>query len=1129
MLNNRLKIKDLRGKASLFLLLLGSLLARPCFAGLLPPIILVPPLSQTVHYYDSVTFSVVATSDSTMTYQWFKDGAIIGGATLSTYSIANAQYSDQGGYSVQVVNSIGSATSSEATLTVISPPSIITQPQNKIVAAGQNASFSVVANGTATLSYQWRFNGTNLSGATSSALTVANAQTNNAGAYKVAVSNPYGSVTSSVAALTVLFPPTITNQPASQTATVGQSRSFSVGVSGTAPLRYQWRINGTALTGATNATLTLGNVQTTNGGSYTAVVTNLVGSVTSAVATLTVYAPPAITMQPMSQTLTQGQNASLFVAASGSAPLSYQWQFSGTNLAGATDATLVLTNVQLVQAGKYVAIVTNPWGAAVSAPASLTVVLPPGMDRPTMQGLVVHLTFDADLTDSSGRGNHAAAVGAPNLVPGFIGAQAFNPFNQNGTNNYATLGTPSDLNFGTNSDFSIAFWARLPAGAWGGSSYYEPPFICNKNFSTYANVGWALTTSAAGILEWNYSEGSAVNYFGPGGTFGNRIWHHIAVTFQRGGNGIAYVDGAPVSTNSIAPGGKTIDSGLPTNIGNDGTGSYPNYYGYFTNAFGLPANGLAMDDLGIWRRALLPAEIGGIYNAGLAGQDLSTVTSSNLTTTVLLRIAQQPVSLTAFGGSQATFSVAASGAGPLSFQWYSNGAPILGANGALLTLSNVQPAQAGSYWVAVSDSNTSLTSSVATLTVVFPPAITTPPASQTVVAGQSASFSVVAGGTAPLWYQWCRNGTAVAGATDVSLTFANLQTNNAGNYTVVVTNAWGSVTSAVATLTVLVPAGITTQPQSLAVLAGQSATFSVTANGTAPFSYQWSFNGATLAGATKSALTFSSVQTNRAGSYMVTVANSAGSVTSAVATLAVYVPAAVYTDPQQQTVVQGQSASFSVVASGTAPFNYQWRFNGSSLPGATNSTLVIANAQTTNAGTYKVTVWNSWGFDTSHPADLTVNTPPSITTQPQGQAVTAGQSVSFSVVAGGIPAVSYQWSLEGAVLPGATNSTLALTNVQASNAGNYSVVVTNSVGSVTSSVAALTVSAPPTLDSAGMAATGFTFQLSVPVGSTCVILASTDLQNWTPIATNVATTATMIFTDTDATNYSARFYKALVR
>ena len=895
MLNNRLIFKDLWGKTTLFLLLLASLLASPARAALLPPIITIPPLSQTVHYYDSVSLTVVAVSDSTMTYQWFKDGAIISGATLNTYNIAHAQYSDQGGYAVQVVNSVGSATSGEANLTVISPPSITTQPQSKTVAVGQPASFWVVATGTATLSYQWRFNGTNLSGATSSALTVANAQTNNAGAYKAVVSNPYGSVTSAVAALTVIFPPTITNQPLSQTATVGQSRSFSVGVSGTAPLRYQWRINGTTLTGATNATLTLGNIQTTDGGSYTAVVTNLAGSVTSAVATLTVYAPPAITVQPMSQTVTQGQDASLFAAPSGSAPLSYQWQFSGTNLAGATDATLVLTNVQLVQAGKYLVIVTNPWGAAVSAPATLTVVLPSGMDRPTMQGLVVHLTFDADLTDSSGRGNHAAAVGAPNLVPGFIGAQAFNPFNQNGTNNYATLGTPSDLNFGTNSDFSIAFWARLPAGAWGGSSYYEPPFICNKNFSTYANVGWALTTSADGILEWNYSEGSAVNYFGPGGTFGNRIWHHIAVTFTRGGNGIAYVDGVPVSTNSIAPGGRTTDSGLPTNIGNDGTGNYPNFYGYFTNAFGLPANGVAMDDLGIWRRALLPAEIGGIYNAGLAGQDLSTVASSNLTTTVLLRLGQQPASLTAFGGSQATFSVTASGAGPLGYQWYSNDVPILGANGASLILPNVQPAQAGSYWVAVTDSNTSLTSSVATLSVVFPPAITAPPASQALLAGQTASFSVGAGGTAPLYYQWCLNGVALAGATDVSLTLANLQTNNAGSYTVVVTNAWGSVTSAVATLTVLVPAGIATQPQSLAVVAGQSATFSVTANGTAPLSYQWSFNGAALAGATKSALTYSSVQTNKAGSYMVTVANSAGSVTSAVVTLTVYVPAVVYT------------------------------------------------------------------------------------------------------------------------------------------------------------------------------------------------------------------------------------------
>src|SRR5205085_1561168 len=113
------------------------------------------------------------------------------------------------------------------------------------------------------------------------------------------------------------------------------------------------------------------------------------------------------------------------------------------------------------------------------------------------------------------------------------------------------------------------------------------------------------------------------------------------------------------------------------------------------------------------------------------------------------------------------------------------------------------------------------------------------------------------------------------------------------------------VTSAVATLTVLVPAGITAQPQDQAVVVGQSPTFSVVASGTAPFSYQWRFNSTLLGGATNAALALSNVQSNQAGGYTVVVVNSAGSVTSAVATLTVYVPAGIITQPLSQTVTQG--------------------------------------------------------------------------------------------------------------------------------------------------------------------------------------------------------------------------------
>jgi hypothetical protein len=700
-------------------------------------------------------------------------------------------------------------------------------------------------------------------------------QTTNAGNYSVVITNNAGSATSTVATLTVYVPPAITNQPQSQALLLGQDASFSVGASGTAPLNYQWSFNGTNISGATNTSLTFTNVQTTDAGNYSVTVYNFYGSVTSAVATLTINIAPAITTQPQSQTVVAGQTVSLSVVASGTAPLSYRWKFNGTNISGATNTSLTLTNLQTTNAGSYTVVVTNIAGSVTSAVATLT------------------------------------------------------------------------------------------------------------------------------------------------------------------------VNTKPVITS-------------------------------------------------------------------------------------------QPQSQAVPLGQTAAFSVGASGIAPLRYRWSFNGTALAGATNASLTLTNVQTTNAGNYSVVITNNAGSATSTVATLTVYVPPAITNQPQSQALMLGQDASFSVGASGTAPLNYQWSFNGTNISGATNTSLTFTNVQTTDAGNYSVTVYNFYGSVTSTVATLTVYVPPTIARQPQSQALIMGQTAAFSVGASGTAPLDYQWSFNGTNISGATNTSLTFTNVQTTDAGNYSVTVYNFYGSVTSTVATLTVYVPPTIASQPQSQALMLGQDASFSVGASGTATLNYQWYFNGSSLNGdSKQSTLTVKYVTTNDVGNYTVVVSNSWGSATSAVATLTVYVPPAITNQPQSQALIMGQTAAFSVGASGTAPLNYQWSFNGTNLSYATNASLTLTNIQTTNAGNYSVVITNIAGSVTSAVASLTVTNPVvTLSLSGgaeMTADGFAFQLWVPAGCTYVILASTNNQDWTPIATNVALTASVVFTDTTATNYSMRFYRAMVQ
>jgi len=171
---------------------------------------------------------------------------------------------------------------------VIVPPSILAPPQNQTVVSGESALFNVIVNGTEPFVYKWLFNGTGRAGATNAMLILTGVGPSQAGDYSLVVSNPAGSVTSTVARLTVILSPAISTQPQDQTIVLGGSASLSVRAGGTPPLVYQWQRNGMNIAGATQPTLVFTNVQPADGGSYSVVVANAVGVAASEVARLTV-------------------------------------------------------------------------------------------------------------------------------------------------------------------------------------------------------------------------------------------------------------------------------------------------------------------------------------------------------------------------------------------------------------------------------------------------------------------------------------------------------------------------------------------------------------------------------------------------------------------------------------------------------------------------------------------------------------------------------------------------------------------------------------------------------------------------------------------------------------------------
>ncbi len=343
------------------------------------------------------------------------------------------------------------------------------------------------------------------------------------------------------------------------------------------------------------------------------------------------------------------------------------------------------------------------------------------------------------------------------------------------------------------------------------------------------------------------------------------------------------------------------------------------------------------------------------------------------------------------------------------------------------------------------------------------PAITAQPQDRIVATNTAASFSVSVCGTPPFTYQWRFNNAPIQNATNSTFTIASAQPADEGEYSVVVSNPAGSVTSDAATLVVQFPPLIVAQPQPVTAVRDQSATFSVTAGGTPPFSYQWRLNGVSLPDRTNSTLVVSPVRTNDAGNYTVVVANTAGAISSANAALAVLIPATVTQQPASRTnrltlastspiIYNPTNVNFSATAVGIGTLRYQWKQNGVPLSGANASSLTIANLTPANAGDYTLQVTDDIGPTESQPATLTILVDPVIVVNPLNVSGPAGANATFSVsIIGYPPPFGYEWR-RGSI-PFASNTSMDTVNfyttnifaVSAANSstGQYRVVVRN--------------------------------------------------------------------------------------
>ncbi|MFZ0886148.1 MAG: Ig-like domain-containing protein [Candidatus Acidiferrales bacterium] len=779
------------------------------------------------------------------------------------------------------------------------------------------------------------------------------------------------------------LPPTIVVQPISQSVAAGLSVTFSVTATGTGPFTYQWYKGTVAITGANSSSYTTSTAMADNGTVFTVTVTNEAGAVTSvsAVLTVTAAALQSIAVTPASPSIAKGKTQQ-FTATGTYTDNSTQNITTTVTWSSASMAVATIgTGTGLATAaGIGTSQITATQGAIVSPAATLTVnaatlqsiaVTPasPSIVKGTTQQFIATGTY----SDNSTQNLTASVVWASGTTGvATIGASTGLATSvTTGTSQItATVGaivSPADLLTVINS---------TPVATSLVCSSAAPPYDSPINLVPTFSGGTAVIGST-GLNSSDITESAVSGSSYPTPALTSAKTYTLTVTGTGENTATATCTTTPmnVSVSNISPSGQTMGPGQQS-FSAVVTGGVSNAVTWSVSSGGGSFVG------NVWTSS---------NTAGTYTITATSVEEPSVFASVMMAISRpvftaQPASQNACGNGTLTLSAAASYA--TGYQWNLNGDPISGATNSTYVVSNPTSANAGSYTVTASNAAGAANSNSAQ--VVVGSTITAQPASLTVNATQTATFSVSVTGQSPFQYQWYATEPdpatgPISGATSSTYTTPPVDnTYNFFQYHVTATDACGTVlTSDLATLMVTnnnVPPTIVTQPQGTSVAVnGSTASFTVVASGTAPpaLTYQWyripagSVAGTAIVGAiaaTYNVPSGSAAAGNDQDKYYVKVSNNYGQAVSEDATLAVGngILIQITNQPATQYVNQGDSATFQISATSAAPsLTYQWYEAppGSStftaISGATSASYTIASASADEtASVFRVVVGN---------------------------------------------------------------------------------------------------------------------------------------------------------------------------
>ncbi len=775
--------------------------------------------------------------------------------------------------------------------------------------------------------------------------------------------------------------------PSSRTNVTNSTSVFTASAIGPGTLSYRWRKNGTPLTdganvaGSLTAKLTVSNIAPTDAGSYDLVVTGTatITSAPPAVLTVVTDLPPVFATQPKGQTNYLGNLANFSVTVSNATSATYQWRHNGTNISndahvfGSTASSLTISPLTISDVGSYSVVAVNAAGSTTSSDAVLGVVVPPstanwiamwsctpgvnawstangGANTPNERTIGYSaLSNQLFIVQRSGSNPTIYVLNATNGTFLYtLNTNGLNFTNYNGNIPLCGIAVADDGTvYACNNDTSGTGLPTLKIYRWPNSApTTRPLLIYSGDPLGGVNARWGDSFDVRGsgmstvLMTDNHQPNTSNNSLNPdifvltplevtlsnwtgkyyaedivnNPSFSSTIGHSLQFD-STGTNFWQKHSGQPLAKNSYNPSGTNGSSAK-----------------WVTNYTTWPAN---EGPVAYVTQSNLVAGINFSGTAGTSPDTIELYSVTNFNSPTLLCSANFPVN------------------------------EVVNVNriGQVIITTN---------YVFALDANNGLLAF--RLTGPAAPSFLLQPQSQTVPTNTAVTFSAVAQGTDPLIYQWKLNGSPISGATTNVFAIGSAQTTDAGTYSLVVTNQYGSVTATVV-IVVTVPPAIATQPTDQTANLGGPFEFSVSATGTPAPSYQWFHDDVAIAGATTSAYSKSNAQLSDSGIYYVVITNLADEITSFEAMLAI-IPQ-ITTQPQNQTVLQGNTAAFSVSAQGTAPLSYQWNFNNAPIAGATTPTYTLANAQLGNAGSYSVAVSNSAALVTS--ATVTLSVVPSAT------------------------------------------------------------------------------------------------------------------------------------------------------